>query len=135
MMTEMRSFALLAFLSSSLVFSLSCSSGGGGGGGGIGGTGGGTGGSGAGGGEGGTGGSGGTVEMCVNPRDCDDDEACTANLCNAQVCAYEPLPDYAVCGSDTGVSACLGGICQLIWTSCEQEGAEDGDFCQPNPTS
>ena len=79
------------------------------------------------------GGAGGTVRMCINTRDCNDGQACTADLCRDQVCVYEPVPDYTVCGSDTGISACLGGVCQLIWTSCGEEGAEDGDFCRPTP--
>ncbi|NOQ83851.1 MAG: hypothetical protein GQ551_07555 [Myxococcales bacterium] len=41
-------------------------------------------------------------------------------------------PDDAVCVSDTGLSACLTGGCQLIWPSCTGEGAEEGDFCQPD---
>ena len=84
-----------------------------------------------GGGIGGTGGTGGTPLMCMNPRDCDDMEPCTNDLCVEQVCAYESLPDNAVCVSDTGLSVCLTGECQIVWPSCTDEGAEEGDFCEP----
>lgn len=67
----------------------------------------------------------------MNPRDCDDGEPCTKELCEDGVCAYELLPNQTVCGSDTGVSACLNGTCQLIWTTCNEDGAQDGDFCHP----
>jgi hypothetical protein len=135
MMTKMRWFTVIAFLTSSLLLSLGCSSDGSPESGGSGGSAGGTGGSGAVGGEGGTAGAGGTVRMCVNPRDCSDGEPCTQDLCIDRVCAYEPLPDYTVCGSETGISACLDGACQLIWTSCDQAGAQDGDFCRPSPAT
>lgn len=132
-MTKMRHFALLVCLSSSLLFSPGCGGGGGGGQGGSSGGAGGTAGSGAIGGQGGIGGAGGAVRMCINPRDCSDGQACTVDLCRDRVCAYEPVPDYTVCGSDTGVSACLGGECQLIWATCGEQEAEDGDFCRPTP--
>jgi hypothetical protein len=85
-----------------------------------------------GGGTGGMGGGGGSgVERCVNASNCDDQEPCTEDLCIEEVCEYPPLPDNTVCASATGLSACLAGECQLIWASCEDEGAEEGDFCQP----
>jgi hypothetical protein len=131
-MTDMRLLILLTFVIASLVSSLGCSSSGDTGGGGSGGTAG-VGGNGATGGAGGVGGMGGTVRTCVNPRDCDDGEPCTKELCEDGVCAYELLPNQTVCGSDTGVSACLNGTCQLIWTTCNEDGAQDGDFCRPMP--
>lgn len=134
MMARMLRFVPLVFLLSSLVFELGCS--GGDGEGGSGGSGGvaGAGGSAGSGGNGGMGGVGGMPRTCMNPRDCNDNEPCTADLCVAQVCQYEPIPNQTVCLSDTGLSACLAGVCQLIWPSCDDPGAEDGDFCQPMPT-
>lgn len=85
---------------------------------------------------GGDGGTGGTdVRFCVNPRDCDDDEPCTKDLCTDRICGYEPLPENTVCASVLGLSACLSGVCQLIWPSCTDEGAGDGDFCESEEDS
>jgi hypothetical protein len=120
-------FGLLAVFSS-----LGCGADGssGGGGGGFGGTGG-----GAGSGGGGTGGIGGTggsdVRTCNTASNCDDGEPCTDEICNNQTCSYASLPDDTVCLSGTGLSVCLIGVCQSIWPSCMDPGAEDGDFCQP----
>ncbi len=91
-----------------------------------------------GGGEGGVGGSAGAggmggieVPECNFPRDCDDDQPCTRDLCVERFCEHEPLADATICVSDTGLSACLEGVCQLIWPSCTNADAEEGDFCQP----
>lgn len=86
---------------------------------------------GGGGGVGGTGGTGGMPRRCSNPNTCDDQDPCTMDMCVDMVCRYESLPDDTVCASDTGFSMCLSGECQLIWPSCEDEGAEEGDFCEP----
>ena len=55
-------------------------------------------------------------------------------MCNEGMCEYDPLPDNDICFGETGLSACLDGVCQPIWLSCEAEGAEDGDFCEPPVT-
>jgi hypothetical protein len=83
------------------------------------------------GGIGGDGGDGGTgVQMCMNAHVCNDDDPCTIDRCTDRICSYENLADNTVCLSDTGISGCLSGECQLIWSSCSDEGAEEGDFCE-----
>ena len=83
------------------------------------------------GGGGGMGGGGGTyVPRCNNISDCDDGEPCTNGFCNDGVCEYEPLADDTRCASDLGLSICLTGECQLIWPTCTDPGAKEGDFCQ-----
>jgi len=55
-------------------------------------------------------------------------------MCIDQICHFDSLPDDTACAAETGqstLSTCVGGICQPIWASCEDEGAQDGDFCQP----
>ncbi len=94
---------------------------------------GGTGGTGGMGGNGGIGGGGGPVRMCSIPRDCDDNEPCTLDMCTERVCVYGQLPDDTRCGSVTGLSACVGSVCQPIWPSCAEPEAQDGDFCEPEP--
>jgi hypothetical protein len=90
-------------------------------------------GGGMGGGDGGMGGGGGVVRSCMNPNDCVDfgRDPCITSTCTNMVCRFDSLPDGQVCLSDTGLSACLEGTCQLIWPSCGDEGAQDGDFCEP----
>lgn len=88
------------------------------------------------GGAAGAGGMGGSeIARCNAPRDCDDDEPCTKDLCVDGICGYEPLADDTVCGSETGLSACLDGACQSVWPSCTDPSAEEGDFCQPTPST
>jgi hypothetical protein len=83
------------------------------------------------GGSAGIGGSGGIAErMCTVPRDCDDDDPCTVERCNDRICSYDLLADETVCLASTGLSACLAGMCEPIWASCENEAAMDGDFCE-----
>jgi hypothetical protein len=106
---------------------------GGGGTGGVSGMGGSTGGTG---GSAGIGGSGGIVEqMCTSPRDCDDDDPCTVERCEDRICSYDLLADGTVCLASTGLSACLAGMCEPIWASCENEAAMDGDFCESSEDS
>jgi len=89
------------------------------------------------GGTGGTGGSGGSGGSggrgCSVDNDCIDfgQDPCITSMCIEMVCSYDSLPDGQVCPSDTGLSACLGGVCQLIWPSCAEPEAQDGDFCEP----
>ena len=110
--------------------SLSCSTedaarGGAGGSGAMGGTG--------GGGTGGEGGAGGVDgQVCRNASDCDDGEPCTNETCTDQFCVRESLPDNEVCFNGTSLSICLSGVCQIIWASCAEPEANDGDFCQPS---
>jgi hypothetical protein len=50
------------------------------------------------------------------------------------VCHFGSAPDAQFCFSDTGASACLGGVCQSIWPvpmGCSDPDAQDGDFCEP----
>lgn len=101
----------------------------------------GTGGSGGSSGAGGTGGVGGVggmggvggsdIPMCTVPADCDDDEPCTLELCVDGDCDYETLADDTGCVATTGLSVCLGGVCQPIWETCSNPSAEEGDFCKP----
>jgi len=79
------------------------------------------------------GGTGGTVRMCNGPNDCVDfrRDPCITSMCIERICNFDSLPDNTVCGGETGVSACVGGICQPIWPSCDDELAQDGDFCEP----
>ena len=100
-----------------------------GGAGGMGGTAGAAGGTGGMGGIGGTGGS--DVQMCTVAHNCDDSEVCTADLCIDQACDHVSLPDDTLCLSSIGISVCMTGVCQLIWASCGDPGAEEGDFCEP----
>jgi hypothetical protein len=72
------------------------------------------------------------IRTCNNPHDCDDGEPCTTDQCGEDlVCAYESFADDTVCLSEIGLSICLSGVCQLIWPSCTEPGAEEGDFCEP----
>lgn len=130
---RMRCFVPLTCLGLVLVLSsLGCGNGGSNGNGGSGGVGA-TGGTGGAGGNGGIGGSGGSVRMCAGPNDCIDfdRDPCITSMCTNMVCRFDSLPDGQVCLSDTGLSACVEGMCQLIWPSCDVEGAQEGDFCQP----
>jgi len=129
----MRCFVPLTCLGLVLVLSsLGCGTGSSNGNGGSGGVGA-TGGTGGAGGNGGIGGSGGSVRMCAVPNDCIDfgRDPCITSMCTNMVCRFDSLPDGQVCVSDTGLSACLEGVCQPIRPNCSDEGAQDGDFCEP----
>lgn len=72
-------------------------------------------------------------QRCTVPSNCDDGDPCTTETCVDGFCGWVPLPDDTRCGSITGLSACLDGVCEPIWMSCADPQAEDGDFCTLDP--
>ncbi len=80
---------------------------------------------------GGTGGDPG--QRCSVASNCNDGEPCTTETCVDGFCAWVPLADDTRCGSVTGPSACLDGVCQPIWSDCANADAGEGDFCTIDP--
>lgn len=64
---------------------------------------------------------------CSGPEQCDDHNPCTADICVAEACVHDPVPNIgAACSPATACK--LGGTCDAEGT-CDAANVDDGTSC------
>ena len=82
-----------------------------------------------GGGAAGTGGSGGTVDLCMDV-DCNDDDDCTADVCDPAdgSCSNDDEMDGTSCDFDGAAGVCMSGVCEDAML-CDGVDCDDANEC------